>query len=715
MKLNKELRARKTSGYLLAMAIAMLLSVFAIRPAEAHVIDRIDIKRAGEEAEIQIRFDVRIQYLREASLDDSDIHIYLKLLEADPDMAANRDRTRLVPETLGSPPSDITPHFTASFPELDSSLVISFDEKVAYRVQPGKDGRSISIFTSVIKPKLEPGIEAPAPAARTPQEIEQEALQLMDSARAAISQEKIITAIETLNRLLNLPANQQSRAAQELIGEVREKNGEFDKARIEYELYLKFYPDAPDVAQVKQRLAQLPLPGAKPTARFTAPNKPGDMQMMFYGGLSQTYYKGMSHTDITTADINGVSTESLTATDQSMLVSSLDMTAQKRTDTTDTRLVLRDVNNANFLPGQTSDNRVNTAYIEQSAHDHSYLYRVGRQASSEGGVSGLFDGMWLSFSPNPAWRINGVLGTPVDFYNAPENKVFAGISADLTRLPGQWSGSGYFIEQKVGTIVDRQAIGVEAHYSDAVRNYSALVDYDTLFRTVNTATFQGNWTTDMGINYNLLLDHYKSPPLAITTALQGQTVQSINTLVRSGMSVDALRADAKALSATSNLVMVGMTKPVSAHWRLGGDFRVDNTSGTGAAGMLAARPGSGNIYTYTVQAIANNLFTANDLSVIGASFANAPTFAGRSLQFNRAETLRRNWRLDMSLQLYSESNQWGVDTRRVTPSLKLNYHLNNSLSFEVEGGIEDIRTYSATQNEKTRRKYFYAGYRWDFR
>ena len=53
----------------------------------------------------------------------------------------------------------------------------------------------------------------------------------MDAARAAIAREQAVTAIETLNQLLNLPPNQQSQAAQELIGEAREKNGEYDKAR----------------------------------------------------------------------------------------------------------------------------------------------------------------------------------------------------------------------------------------------------------------------------------------------------------------------------------------------------------------------------------------------------------------------------------------------------------------------------------------------------
>ena len=88
------------------LAAALLLSVVAIRLAHAHVIERIEINHAGDDAEIQIQFDVRIQYLREASLKNGEVHVYINLLEADP------DRTVQVPEAMDSPPSDIAPHFT---------------------------------------------------------------------------------------------------------------------------------------------------------------------------------------------------------------------------------------------------------------------------------------------------------------------------------------------------------------------------------------------------------------------------------------------------------------------------------------------------------------------------------------------------------------------------------------------------------------------------
>ena len=79
------------------LAAVLLLSGLAINSALAHVIDRIEVDQVGDEAEIQIMFDVRIQYLREAALKNGEIHVYINLLEPDP------DRSVMVPESMDSP------------------------------------------------------------------------------------------------------------------------------------------------------------------------------------------------------------------------------------------------------------------------------------------------------------------------------------------------------------------------------------------------------------------------------------------------------------------------------------------------------------------------------------------------------------------------------------------------------------------------------------
>jgi hypothetical protein len=168
------------------------------------------------------------------------------------------------------------------------------------------------------------------------------------------------------------------------------------------------------------------------------------------------------------------------------------------------------------------------------------------------------------------------------------------------------------------------------------------------------------------------------------------------------------------LTPTSNLLMVGMTHPYSSRLRLGGDFRINNISGTQATATLPAAPGSGNMYILTAQAIGNSLLLENDLGVASGSYISAQTYKGQSLAFTQTETFRQRWRLDVSLQLYNQKDDSDVRMTRITPSLKLSYRLNESMSFDGEGGIEDTHNASAIRDEKTRRYYVYTGYRWDF-
>ncbi len=736
--------------------LLMIAAGMTVMPARAGIIDRIETEKAGDETAIQIKFVSRIQYLRQVQLENGDIRIYFNLLNAD-----LSDKT-MVAETRTSPASDISPAFTISYPELDSSLTVKAANISLwnYHISVGSDGRSINLFMSVFKPQSElssktstdsvspvaakplasnepiviqseniikPDLasqEIATPLAEKPvatEEVEAEASRLISSARFALQDNRAESAIGTLNRLLNLQPNQQSQFAQKLIAEAREKNGEPIKARVEYELYLKQYPNSQDAKEVQERLSHLSEQIAAKSAQ-AAPRAArkfvADEKMTITGGVSQYYYSGAVHINSTVGAGLGTAiapvVTDLSKTDQSMLISTLDVTGRMRTETTDTRLVVRDSHGADYLPGKIDKNRLNAAYLEQSARDRTYLYRIGRQTGQSGGVPGRFDGVLAGYSLNTTWRVNAVVGTPVLFTTGVvEQKSFTGVSLDLTRAPEQWSGSGYLIEQRVGKIIDRKAIGMEAHFFDARRNYMGQLEYDALFNAINVGMFQGNWMTESGANYFVYADHRKSQPLQLTNALPGQTIQTMAGLLQSGVTLDTLRADSQALSPIANLFMAGMNFPYSAKLRLGGDFRVTNIHGTAASSTQAATPGTGNIYTGSFQAIANSVFRENDMGVVSASYTSAPTYTGKSLNFNQVEIFGEKWRLDMALQLYSQNDDAGNYQMRITPSSRLSYRLFDAISFEGEVGVDDTRSSNAMQNDKIRRKYFFLGYRWD--
>ena len=119
--------------------------------------------------------------------------------------------------------------------------------------------------------------------------------------------------------------------------------GELAKAKAEFELYLKLYPDAPGAARVRQRLATLTaMPEESPAAtiRREAPS--------YWGSVSQYYYGGQSRTQTTTTittpatGATTIDTARLSGTDQSQLITNVDLTARFRDATWDNRVVVRD-------------------------------------------------------------------------------------------------------------------------------------------------------------------------------------------------------------------------------------------------------------------------------------------------------------------------------------------------------------------------------------
>ncbi len=697
----------------------------AVKPVHAEVIDRIQIFQAGNEAEIRIRFVTRIQYVRQVMLKNGDVRIYFNLLEID---AAD---PRLTWQKRDSPPSNIAPHFTVTYPEIDSSLSISFGRPVDYHIRPGNDGRSISIYTPITKlsgkpqgiPALTPSVTASSPAKivvlQGSEEIaanEAEAKQLIYQAGIALNNNSNQEAIDILTKLLGLPPNQQTQTANYMIGQAYERNKEFVKARNSYSLYINQYPKASNLNQAKASLARVFMPAYE--EEKSVPEKLAISDSMnYFGGFSQYFTKGFVQTDSTLLPTSEVVTS--ISNDQYQLLSSLDLTGQKRTETTDTRLVFRDTFTANFLPYAGDNNFLTAAYFEQGTSDERYIYGLGRQTGASGGLPSRFDGAWLNRKFSSRWRVNGALGVPVLAPGSTEeSKIFSAISVDLSRLPGQWSGNTYLIGQRVGKVMDKRAVGLETHYFNKQNNHMGLFEYDTLFKKLNIGLIQGNWTTMGGANYTLLIEQRRN--LEITNALRlEQPGESIEGMITSGATPEYLRSNALLASPIYNQFMFGMTQPLSSHIKLGGDFRATNTTSYEAFNadpLINAREIYPRIwaYIYSAQVIGSNLLFSNDLGVISASYTNASTYNGRALSYSQVATFREKLQFNISVQLYDENNNMSVNLTRISPSFRISYRMNKAFNFEVGAGLVLSHTITPEQDDKSRKKYFNLGYRWDF-
>lgn len=596
-----------------------------------------------------------------------------------------------------------------------------------------------------------------APAPMSQEKVEELSRSFLAEARDAFEKADYPKAVNRLNRILGLPGNSQTESVQALMGEVREKNGEIAKARAEYELYLKLYPNGAEAPRIKQRLAGLPAADTvRRQSRIARDEKPAEW--MIYGSVSSYLFTGRSQQD------SGPNKR-----DQESLVTSVNLNARLRDSITDTRIVFRDTDSRNFLNTQRNYNRIYSAYVERTDREVGYFVKAGRQNPIGGGVLERFDGVTGAYNIGSDWRINAVAGSAVDFksagfsgLNIPANKKFYGGGIELLPQVSRPGVSLYAIEQTLDGYLNRRAVGTEVRYFDGQFSGFGSLDYDLLYSGLNIAAFQGNYLDTWGNNYFITYDYRKSPSYSLTNALTATSATGITTVdglvSQFGMS-QARQLVVDSTPATS-MFGAGVTIPVGERWQFGADYRMSSTTGTNAIlplnqvckslGFNALDPNdpicvggplgdtpisqlcSGDSYdpnnntckagqnaqgrtnTYSLQAIGTNLFVTNGVGVASANFSSGPAFSGQNYGLNYIFPISETWRLESNLRYSAMKNNNGDIQTNLSPSMKLAHQWRSSLYLEGEIGVSDQKN-TGTNPSQNKREYLYLGMRWDYR
>jgi tetratricopeptide (TPR) repeat protein len=560
-------------------------------------------------------------------------------------------------------------------------------------------------------PAIPPAV-TPVPATS----FDSQAQALLDKGRAALARGNNAAAITALDQLLRLPPNRYSQDAQEYIGLARERAGETVAARKEYELYLRLYPAGEATDRVRQRLAALDTALAKaPPPAFKTTKPRVEAQSTVFGSFSQYYYHGASKLDTTTlaTAANVQSQAGLTRTDQSALISNLNLTQRYRSEDYDNRFVLRDTHTKNFLQGRDDINRLSALYYELKDRKLDYSARMGRQPGGTSGVLGRFDGVLAGYNFSPKWRANVVGGKPVDNTFASKQS-FQGAGVDIGPFAEHWGGGLYTIEQTVDGVTDRHAVGSELRYFSPAFTMFGLFDYDVEFQAPNITLIQGNWTASSGTTTHVLFDRRKTPSLMLTNALLGESDTSIKSQLMT-KSYEELKQQARNLTSTTDLYSVGVSQPFATRWQAGLDVQSAHTSSTVGSPNMPAQPDTGTIYTYSGNLIGSGVFTQRDINVINVSHIDAPTYAGNSFALTNRLLWGTSWSLDTTLHWYKQHDTiTNTDLQRFAPSLKPGYKWKENITLEAEFGQETTTTTSPTTEDKSRRRYWSLGYRWDF-
>lgn len=584
---------------------------------------------------------------------------------------------------------------------------------------PGAPAAAVVLPPAVSKPTEPSAPEVPAApavmATATP-EVERQAREAMEKARGAFATTKWDEAIDPLNRLLILPPNSLSQQAQEMVGLARERSGQLGKAKAEYELYLKLYPDAEGAKRVKERLAMLEqrVAGLPAGARVTSaePAESRAPVKTVFGSFAQYYYDGSTKTDSAFNTPTTADQASLSSRDLSSIVTTVDANARYRSEQSDLRFVFRDTDSVSLIDKNPSKNRLDAAYMDYRGLQNPFSLRLGRQIGTSGGILGRFDGAIAGYKIAKNWRINAEAGEPVD-YGLDSKRYFYGLSLDAENIFDNWSGNVYGIRQMVDGIPDREATGGEIRYFKNGSSLYSTLDYDTLFKKVNIATIQGSIQTKGLTTFTVLYDLRKAPPLSTTNAVFGQPVTSVKELLLTNTE-EQLHQKALAITSDVKQILASVTKPVSVSWQVSADYRLTNVGPLPAYNDIPATPGTGNISSYTLGTIGSNVYSRRDINVFSGTWLKSPLFHGESVSYSNLTGLGSKWTLEPSLRWYTQRDTTETKSDRYTAVLRLTYALRENISFDGEYDLEKSITETPVQREVALHRFFYIGYRYSF-
>jgi hypothetical protein len=561
---------------------------------------------------------------------------------------------------------------------------------------------------------------------------------LLAKARAAFNERRYQDAIDATNQALMLPPNPSSPAAQELIGQTWEAMGQTDKARAEYQLYMKLYPQGEAATRVAQRLAGMGVAATSVASARTDGSglKADKKRLSATGSVSQYYYGGQTKTDSLVNIATGIDQNTLTRTNQSVLVSSWDATGRYESDDAITKLVMRGSRSDNLASesslSSTTQGLVSAAYVDYRHLPTRLDVRVGRQSAIGGSLFGLFDGVSMAMPVAEKYKVDAMLGVPANTLVSAPQQGLAGVMLEADNLFEHWGGNVSLVEQTTEGISDRRAVGTEVRYFGESLSMYTQLEYEVNFNTLNAFTIQGSFQGPYDTTVTMLIDDRKAPSLQLSDALISSGVGSISNLLsrldnpadtlrstlQCGASLSSLecaRRSALATAAEAKQAMVSLSRALSAKWQGSMDLRYSDVGALPQVGNFQAQPATGAQYNVSFQLTGSNLYSSRDINGFNVSFITSSTINGTQLAYNNLTGFMDNkMSLEPSIRYYTQTDNTQTKISRISPGLRLSYKLSERANLMAEGIYETSQTDGPTNHETGESVFFYLGYRYDF-
>jgi len=609
------------------------------------------------------------------------------------------------------------------------SLTLHFARTVDFliRPRPGLTGIEIVLSRRVGRASVESADAPPKPSRAPTRELPSQAEmdKLLADARGAMQERDYDAAIRLYTKLLEFPEHAARPQAQEYVGLARERKGQLAQAKIEYQEYLRRYPDGADADAVKQRLAAIvTLEGATKPGR----GAPDGSRWQVSGALAQD----LRH-DNNTVTANGLTNNGV---GQSAVDTEADLQVRRRGDIYDfkSRVFAGYVHDMISGTGASASQvRLPQAYVELDNKVHNWVGRIGRQSQSTGGVYGSYDGAYVGWLVRPGLRLGVAAGSPLQTYEAKfqHDRTFGNVSLELLSVLPGLDLTGFVFEQKAKGILDSRQVGAEARYYRNGRSLVGQVDYDVSFKELNSATLLMSWALDSRWVFTGIADHRRSPFLATYNALIGQPTTDLNSLI-STLGIDTVRQYARDRSATSPTATLGVQRPLGEQLQWGADVSMSRVGGTPASGGVAATPASGTAVGLSTQLIGGGWLVDGDVDTVGLSYTSRSSTKAISTYMSARYPVGKSIRIGPRLQIsHTSGNDPATGASAgwsASPSLLADWRLKRGI-VQFEAGYERANLDSAlaagipidpnlpptsTLNQQTKRYWVGLGYNLSF-
>jgi hypothetical protein len=284
-----------------------------------------------------------------------------------------------------------------------------------------------------------------------------------------------------------------------------------------------------------------------------------------------------------------------------------------------------------------------------------------------------------------------------------------------------WDASLFAATEQFQGLRDRQAVGLEGRFLASRASLVTVVDYDTSFHALNTASVLGTLQLPARWSVSFDAERRNSPVLTTRNALIGQTFTDLVQLEQVFTPEQIYQLARDRTPITSNYSFTA-TKPLGQRFQVTTIVSATQTGATPASGGVDAVPASGLLLTYQGQVYGSNLWRNGDFNVLTLTHGSTIIGTIDSVSANSRFPIGGAWRLGPRFtvdRLNSVTD--GSQNTTYIPSLLLDYQRERKL-FQLEFGGQlgkreaflQLQNGAFVQTQNTTRYYVSVSYRISF-